>query len=163
MLCLIYFFLIDQRPPRSTRTGTLVPDTKLFRSPSGPLCGTGRDGSPAVGSAGRQPAGDYGRRRVPGRLKERHAMLLAINANNTNTKFGVTDGDRIVGEWRRHTSAMRTGARSEEHTSEPQSLMRTSYAGFCSNAPLSIRARRLYPCRSRSPLPQRSAASSEEQ
>src|SRR3546814_15392397 len=112
MLCLIYFFLIDQRPPRSTRTGTLVPDTKLFRSPSGPLCGTGRDGSPAVGSAGRQPAGDYGRRRVPGRLKERDAMLLAINANNTNTKFGVIDGDRIVGEWRKHTSAMRTG---DEH------------------------------------------------
>src|SRR3546814_16808599 len=113
MLCLIYFFLIDQRPPRSTRTGTLVPDTKLFRSPSGPLCGTGRDGSPAVGSAGRQPAGDYGRRRVPGRLKERDAMLLAINANNTNTKFGVIDGDRIVGEWRQHTSAMRTGAEHE--------------------------------------------------
>src|SRR3546814_5922590 len=127
MLCLIYFFLIDQRPPRSTRTGTLVPDTKLFRSPSGPLCGTGRDGSPAAGIAGRQPAGDYGRRRVPGRLKERDAMLLAINANNTNTKFGVIDGDRIVGEWRQHTSAMR----SEEHTSELQSLMRISYAVFC--------------------------------
>src|SRR3546814_17244022 len=39
-------------------------------------------------------------------------MLLAINANNTNTKFGVIDGDRIVGEWRQHTSAMRTG---DEH------------------------------------------------
>ena len=35
-------------------------------------------------------------------------MLLAINANNTNVKFGVIDGDRIVGEWRQHTSAMRT-------------------------------------------------------
>ncbi|WP_341702515.1 type III pantothenate kinase [Ferrovibrio sp.] len=39
-------------------------------------------------------------------------MLLAINANNTNVKFGVIDGDRIVGEWRQHTSAMRTG---DEH------------------------------------------------
>ena len=29
-------------------------------------------------------------------------MLLAINCNNTNIKFGVVDGDRIVGEWRRH-------------------------------------------------------------
>ena len=28
-------------------------------------------------------------------------MLLAINVNNTNIKFGVVDGDRIVGEWRR--------------------------------------------------------------
>ena len=39
-------------------------------------------------------------------------MLLAINVNNTNIKFGVVDGDRIVGEWRQHTSAMRTG---DEH------------------------------------------------
>ncbi len=39
-------------------------------------------------------------------------MLLAINANNTNVKFAVFDGDRIVGEWRQHTSAMRTG---DEH------------------------------------------------
>lgn len=39
-------------------------------------------------------------------------MLLAINANNTNVKFGVIDGDRIVGEWRQHTSGMRT---ADEH------------------------------------------------
>jgi len=39
-------------------------------------------------------------------------MLLAINVNNTNIKFGVVDGDTIVGEWRQHTSAMRTG---DEH------------------------------------------------
>src|SRR3990167_11330225 len=39
-------------------------------------------------------------------------MLLAINANNTNVKFGVVDGDHIVGEWRQHTSAMRT---ADEH------------------------------------------------
>jgi type III pantothenate kinase len=39
-------------------------------------------------------------------------MLLAINVNNTNIKFGVIDGEEIVGEWRQHTSAMRTG---DEH------------------------------------------------
>jgi type III pantothenate kinase len=39
-------------------------------------------------------------------------MLLAVNCNNTNIKFGVVDGDRIVGEWRQHTSAMRT---ADEH------------------------------------------------
>src|SRR6185295_5770853 len=39
-------------------------------------------------------------------------MLLAINCNNTNVKFGVVDGDKIVGEWRQHTSAMRT---ADEH------------------------------------------------
>lgn len=39
-------------------------------------------------------------------------MLLAINVNNTNIKFGVVDGVKIVGEWRQHTSAMRT---ADEH------------------------------------------------
>ena len=35
-------------------------------------------------------------------------MLLAINANNTNVKFAVFDGDRLVNEWRIHTQAART-------------------------------------------------------
>jgi type III pantothenate kinase len=35
-------------------------------------------------------------------------MLLAINANNTNTKFAVFDGDRLAGDWRIHTDAART-------------------------------------------------------
>ena len=39
-------------------------------------------------------------------------MLLVVNANNTNTKFSIYDGDTAVGEWRQHTSAMRTG---DEH------------------------------------------------
>lgn len=39
-------------------------------------------------------------------------MLLAINANNTNIKFAVFDGDNILGEWRQHTSSNRTG---DEH------------------------------------------------
>jgi type III pantothenate kinase len=47
-------------------------------------------------------------------------MLLAINANNTNVKFGVVDGDRIVGEWRQHTSAMRT---ADEHAVWLRQLM----------------------------------------
>jgi type III pantothenate kinase len=47
-------------------------------------------------------------------------MLLAINANNTNVKFGVIDGDRIIGEWRQHTSAMRT---ADEHAVWLRQLM----------------------------------------
>ena len=54
-------------------------------------------------------------------------MLLAINANNTNVKFGVIDGDRIVGEWRQHTSAMRT---ADEHAVWLMQLM----ANLVSNA-----------------------------
>ncbi len=48
-------------------------------------------------------------------------MLLAINVNNTNIKFGVVDGDDIVGEWRQHTSAMRTG---DEHAVWLMQLMK---------------------------------------
>jgi type III pantothenate kinase len=39
-------------------------------------------------------------------------MLLTINANNTNVKFAIFDGDEMIGEWRQHTSANRTG---DEH------------------------------------------------
>jgi type III pantothenate kinase len=36
-------------------------------------------------------------------------MLLAINANNTNTSFCVFDGGRVRGNWRTRTEARRTG------------------------------------------------------
>jgi type III pantothenate kinase len=35
-------------------------------------------------------------------------MLLAINANNTNVKFAVYDGDRALGDWRIRTESART-------------------------------------------------------
>jgi type III pantothenate kinase len=35
-------------------------------------------------------------------------MLLAINANNTNTKFAIFDGERMLDEWRIYTQAART-------------------------------------------------------
>ena len=39
-------------------------------------------------------------------------MLLAINVNNTNSKFSIYDGDSAIGEWRQRTSTGRTG---DEH------------------------------------------------
>jgi type III pantothenate kinase len=35
-------------------------------------------------------------------------MLLAVNANNTNIKFAVYDGDRAAGDWRIRTESART-------------------------------------------------------
>jgi type III pantothenate kinase len=35
-------------------------------------------------------------------------MLLAINANNTNVKFALYDGKRMVGDWRIRTESART-------------------------------------------------------
>ena len=39
-------------------------------------------------------------------------MLLAINANNTNVKFTIFDGEDTIGEWRQHTTSART---ADEH------------------------------------------------
>src|SRR3546814_1569502 len=93
-----------RRPPRSTRTDTLFPYTTLFRSWRG-LYRLGA--AVAVGDRGREarPLGFDRRRRVPGRR-----------------------GDHIV-----RTAGRKKQLRSEEHTSELQSLMRISYAVFCLN------------------------------
>src|SRR3546814_1892808 len=90
------------RPPRSTRTDTLFPYTTLFRSR--------RDDH----VPGRRAAG-----RFVHRLR--------------NVEGGPEPHDRAAGEVARPGAVQRRGARprSEEHTSELQSLMRISYAVFC--------------------------------
>src|SRR3546814_10199785 len=72
-----FFFLMIRRPPRSTRTDTLLPYTTLFRS-------------------------------ITGLHSRRHEAELRLRAAENNLE-----------------------RRSEEHTSELQSLMRISYAVFC--------------------------------
>src|SRR3546814_7190476 len=96
-----FFFLMIRRPPRSTRTDTLFPYTTLFRS---------RRGGRSRMRARRSPRWSVQRRRVVGRAvvdRQPHAPV----------------GDRKM---RQHRPV-----RSEEHTSELQSLMRISYAVFC--------------------------------
>src|SRR3546814_8828942 len=90
-----------RRPPRSTRTDTLFPYTTLFRSPA-----IGRNGYATV----TYMAG-YAPEEVPVALVQ--AMLLLIGHSFSNRE------------------AVSVGNRSEEHTSELQSLMRISYAVFC--------------------------------
>src|SRR3546814_18900026 len=53
---ILFFLVIGRRPPRSTRTDTLVPFTTLFRSPPAPSQ-RHRDGAPARGG-GRDRDGD---------------------------------------------------------------------------------------------------------
>src|SRR3546814_2439741 len=91
-------------PPRSTRTDTFFPYTTLFRS-CRPSAGARRDGR------GRRPlrrgaSADGSYRADPGDRRR-----LGAGADQ------VDRGDRAF--------------RSEEHTSELQSLMRISYAVFC--------------------------------
>src|SRR3546814_7273888 len=84
-----------RRPPRSTRTDTLVPYTTLFRS----------RGAFADQVGSRMAQDDLPAVRRRGRARDRHLRHL--------------HGVELV---------LR---RSEEHTSELQSLMRISYAVFC--------------------------------
>src|SRR3546814_1911979 len=87
-----------RRPPRSTRTDTLLPYTTLFRSASGSINGTS--------------AGGMGRRRSASMVHHRSAA--ASSGRGTPRHTGLANSSR-----------------SEEHTSELQSLMRISYAVFC--------------------------------
>src|SRR3546814_6641803 len=101
------FCLRIRRPPRSTRTDTLFPDTTLFRSP----------GSAAGASQALQIGIDRFEARYPAEGAEQGPPAVIITGDVTLLELG----DR---------QARKTG-RSEEHTSELQSLMRTSYAVFC--------------------------------
>src|SRR3546814_4817938 len=107
-----------RRPPRSTRTDTLFPYTTLFRSPAR-RCrrGGGERCHRRLPAAGRAPARGGGRgvavaRLRPYRLRHRHLQRPPPED---------LAGGPAVASFRR----------SEEHTSELQSLMRTSYAVFC--------------------------------
>src|SRR3546814_9643186 len=117
-----------RRPPRSTRTDTLLPYTTLFRSAD-------RQGEAAefqrgaeavlvgavVADKDRATAGETGQRHE---AADRGALRLA----------GVLDlPDQTAGHQHQPGAAFEGRGRSEEHTSELQSLMRTSYAVFCLN------------------------------
>src|SRR3546814_12986596 len=82
-LCMVFFFLMIRRPPRSTRTDTLFPYTTLFRSSLNP--------------------------------DRAHARIQLFSRTRHPSRTRAPPG----------------GGRSEEHTSELQSLMRISYAVFC--------------------------------
>src|SRR3546814_2605438 len=102
-------------PPMRTWTATLVPYTPLFRSVvrAQPQFG-------ATHPCGRQPVADgAGRLRVAQRSIGGLAQWHRVGAR---PDFGTA-------EFRRQLADPPT--RSEEHTSELQSLMRISYAVFC--------------------------------
>src|SRR3546814_5520423 len=99
-------------PPRSTRTYTVFPDTTLFRSTPG------------------------ARPHVPGHDVEmgpaRGWADEVLQEQRGDDRPGIGAARDVV-EVRDLEQLMRLGQRSEEHTSELQSLMRISYAVFCLN------------------------------
>src|SRR3546814_3985367 len=89
-------------PPRSTRTDTLFPYTTLFRSVA------------CLGDRHEHGAATAGPARLDRDPAPRKDRLVEV------------DGERDRG-----AGTNVVGHRSEEHTSELQSLMRISYAVFC--------------------------------
>src|SRR3546814_6469481 len=96
-----------RRPPRSTLTDTLLPYTTLFRSRRmpGPRVRLGRRHRP----------------RGPGKLPD--------GGQAANGQPGPGSG--LQPDTSRHPHLVAHRQRSEEQTSELQSLMRISYAVFC--------------------------------
>src|SRR3546814_10865094 len=96
-----------RRPPRSTRTDTLFPYTTLFRS--------------------------AGRAVQKKQLRHRRRGGEPVVAHESELR--QVSGEReLFGESRRCDEphvGFASSQRSEEHTSELQSLMRISYAVFC--------------------------------
>src|SRR3546814_5334852 len=126
---LFFFFLMIRRPPRSTRTDTLFPYTTLFRSPVHVL-------------------------ETQDRLRKRQQLFgnayltfHILPGLDLRTQFGFDKHDTNIQEYsptdlinisqplgRAYLENQRSfywQERSEEHTSELQTLMRISYAVFC--------------------------------
>src|SRR3546814_5568163 len=94
-------------PPRSTRTDTLFPCTTLFRSPA-----DDRRSSPRSAPGHQHLA-------PPERLARRQCREPAVGRHPSPGAAGDSGRGPVP------------VLRSEEHTSELQSLMRISYAVFC--------------------------------
>src|SRR3546814_4608394 len=88
-----------RRPPRSTRTDTLLPYTTLFRSIARAVKG--------------------------GRMDRASADAASARLTGSLSYDDLAEVDLVI------EAAFETMERSEEHTSELQSLMRISYAVFC--------------------------------
>src|SRR3546814_7942668 len=102
-----FIFFRIRRPPRATRTDTLFPYTTLFRSTDVPI----RDESIRLGQ-----------------------FLKLANLVEDGAEAKAVIGQGLVsvnGEVDTRRGRQLVLGRSEEHTSELQSLMRISHAVFC--------------------------------
>src|SRR3546814_6135182 len=126
------FFLIMRLPPISTRTDTLCPYTTRFRSPW-----AGHKGDPSGAGRGSGAAGGAVQLFVALRVVQefgRHAGAGAGFDLEADGRFAMHHGDELRGHGERGEDddrlwcERRGEQRSEEHTSELQSLMRISYA-----------------------------------
>src|SRR3546814_5921273 len=102
----LFFFLRIRRPPSSTRTDTLFPYTTLFRSQQGGVPDSPAEESEAAADTAAEEPADAPEAAAPAPA-------------DTEAPAEEAPSEEPAAE------------RSEEHTSELQSLMRISYAVFC--------------------------------
>src|SRR3546814_8590001 len=116
-----------RRPPGSTRTDTLVPCTTVFRSAGEAILDVVLDPAflPQVRARGERL------RQALEQMIPNHDQLFE-SVRGMGLMLGIklkSDSRALVAHMRTH--GLLAVARSEEHTSELQSLMRISYAVFC--------------------------------
>src|SRR3546814_2558665 len=105
-----------RRPPRSTRTDTLFPYTTLF-----PISNVHRDAVEHRAQDG----------------SESLVFMHAVKDGPADRSFGLQVAalaglpKAVIAQARSRLAELERHMRSEEHTSELQSLMRISYAVFC--------------------------------
>src|SRR3546814_2164262 len=110
-----------RRPPRSTRTDTLFPYTTLFRSPE---AAAEQDGEVHDRNSRRAAGGDVAER-------QRHALQRGHAEDCDQHPLGLAAAVELAGEQGSYADqGEHHRVRSEEHTSELQSLLRLSYAVF---------------------------------
>src|SRR3546814_6982331 len=116
-----------RRPPISTRTDTLFPYTTLFRSYTGHSANTWCRHRPA--KRGAPGSGVKNRKQGVQSVSEKQSDSFGNHRPGvTRRRFMETASSIGLGA---ALLAVPGVARSEEHTSELQSLMRISYAVFC--------------------------------
>src|SRR3546814_6793884 len=134
-------------PPRSTLTDTLFPYPTLFRSVRGrPAGGAGRRGRAVADDRGGPADGRIAALDVdlPAETQAGRTRTATARGGAATERAGDRDGRhpcprapdqrqrRRQGAGGARSAAAAAGTvRSEEHTSELQSLMRISYAVFC--------------------------------
>src|SRR3546814_7256434 len=139
-----FFFLMIRRPPRSTRTDTLFPYTTLFRSQTGsPLASSAPSTIPwPASNSWHSQCSHYVRQIVVWRtnlevtpcFRGRRPVLPSEGADTRPPISGPAHApfsSRHCRRRRHRSCRCGPARRSEEHTSELQSLMRISYAVFC--------------------------------
>src|SRR3546814_7834948 len=123
------------RPPRSTRTDKLFPYTTLFRSAVAQLHDAiaHRDIAAHLPDRHTHDSVFRGHAALAAqfRARRRRTAGLVVDRLPDKKRLAVADHAGLHAGSVPNDADHATGARSEEHTSELQSLMRISYAVFC--------------------------------